>query len=62
MERKPAARILVADDHRLLAEACKSLLEPEFQVIGIMTDERSLLTAAAALKPDVIIIDIAMPH
>jgi len=62
MKRKPVARILIADDHRLLAEACKSLLEPEFQVVGIVTDGRSLLKAAAAMKPDVIILDIAMPH
>lgn len=62
MERKPAARIVIADDHRLLAEACKSLLEPEFQVVGIVTDGRSLLKAAAAMKPDVIILDIGMPH
>jgi DNA-binding NarL/FixJ family response regulator len=62
MERKPVARILIADDHRLLAEACKSLLEPEFQVVGVVTDGRSLLKAAAAMKPDVIILDIAMPH
>jgi DNA-binding NarL/FixJ family response regulator len=62
MERKPVARILIADDHRLLAEACKSLLEPEFQVVGIVTDGRSLLKAAAAMRPDVIILDIAMPH
>jgi DNA-binding NarL/FixJ family response regulator len=62
MGYKPAARILIADDHRLLAEACKSLLEPEFQIVGIVTDGRSLLKAAAAMKPDVIILDIAMPH
>jgi DNA-binding NarL/FixJ family response regulator len=62
MENKAAARVLIADDHRLLAEACKSLLEPEFQVVGIVTDGRSLLKAAAAMKPDVIILDIAMPH
>jgi DNA-binding NarL/FixJ family response regulator len=62
MERKPAARILIADDHRLLAEACKALLEPEFQVIDIVTDGRSLLNAAVAMKPDVIILDISMPH
>jgi DNA-binding NarL/FixJ family response regulator len=31
-EQKPSARILIADDHQLLADACKSLLEPEFQV------------------------------
>ena len=62
MERKPSARILIADDHRLVAEACKSLLEPEFQVVGIVTDGRSLIKSAQSLKPDVILLDIAMPH
>jgi DNA-binding NarL/FixJ family response regulator len=62
MERKPAARLLIADDHRLLADACKSLLEPEFQVVGVVTDGRTLLKVAATLSPDVIILDIAMPH
>ena len=41
MERKPLARLLVADDHKLLAEACKSVLEPEFEVVGIVTDGRA---------------------
>src|SRR5271157_4751751 len=62
MERTPAVRILIADDHRLLAEACKTLLEPEFEVVGIVTDGRSLLKAATEMKPDVIILDIGMPH
>jgi DNA-binding NarL/FixJ family response regulator len=62
MERKPSARLIIADDHRLLADACKSLLEPEFQVIDIVTDGRSLLKTALALKPDIIILDIAMPR
>jgi DNA-binding NarL/FixJ family response regulator len=61
-EQKPAARILIADDHRLLADACKSLLEPEFQVVGIVTDGRSLIHSAVELKPDIIILDIYMPH
>jgi DNA-binding NarL/FixJ family response regulator len=61
MERRNAVRILIADDHRLLAEACKTLLEPEFQVIGIVTDGRSLLKAAIEMRPDVIILDIGMP-
>jgi DNA-binding NarL/FixJ family response regulator len=61
-EQKPAARILIADDHQLLADACKSLLEPEFQVVGIVTDGRRLIAAAAELKPDIIILDIYMPH
>jgi DNA-binding NarL/FixJ family response regulator len=61
-EQKPAARILIADDHRLLADACKSLLEPEFQVVGIVTDGRCLIRSAVELKPDIIILDIYMPH
>src|SRR5580704_4121445 len=62
MERKAAARLLIADDHQLMAEACKSLLEPQYQVVGIVTDGRSLIEAALALKPDVILLDIAMPQ
>jgi DNA-binding NarL/FixJ family response regulator len=55
------ARILIADDHQLLADACKSLLEPEFTVVGIVLDGRALVNAAFILKPDVIIVDIGMP-
>ena len=62
MERKPSARLLIADDHKLLAEACKGLLEPEFEVVGIVTDGRSLVKSALSLKPDVVLLDIAMPH
>ncbi len=61
-EQKPTPRILIADDHQLLADACKSLLEPEFQVVGIVTDGRRLIEAAAVLRPDIIILDIYMPH
>ncbi|MBB5339963.1 response regulator [Tunturiibacter gelidoferens] len=61
MEHRPNARLLIADDHKLLAEACKSILEPRYQIIGIFTDGRSLLQAAFTLKPDVVILDIAMP-
>jgi len=62
MEYKPAARLLIADDHRLVAEACKAMLEPEFQVVGIVGDGRSLVKQALALKPDIVILDIAMPR
>jgi DNA-binding NarL/FixJ family response regulator len=62
MDRKSGARLLIADDHKLVAEACKSLLEPEFQVVGVVTDGRTLLKVAATLNPDVIILDIAMPQ
>ena len=54
-------RVLLADDHTLVLEAFEKLLEPEYAVVGSVSDGRSLLTAAAELKPDVIVLDIAMP-
>ena len=56
------ARVLLADDHLLVAEALKSLLEPEFELVGVVEDGRALLEAAATLRPDVIVADITMPH
>ncbi len=56
------ARLLLADDHKLLAEACKKLLEPEFQVLAVVEDGRSLVKAARDLRPDVVILDIGMPE
>jgi DNA-binding NarL/FixJ family response regulator len=55
-------RILIADDHTLIAELCKTLLESEFDVVGIVSDGRALLRAARTLKPDVIVTDVAMPN
>jgi DNA-binding NarL/FixJ family response regulator len=55
------ARILVADDHTLVAEALKRLLEPEFEVVGTVADGRALLRAAPQLQPDVILVDLNMP-
>ncbi len=54
-------RVLLADDHTLLLEAFEKLLEPEYAVVGTVSDGRALLAAAAELKPDVIVLDIAMP-
>ena len=61
-EPLPAARILIADDHQLLADGCKRLLKPDFESFGVVTDGRSLMSAAAALNPDIILIDIYMPR
>jgi DNA-binding NarL/FixJ family response regulator len=55
------SRILIADDHTLVAELCKRLLETEFDVVGVVSDGRALVRAAGELKPDVIVLDIAMP-
>ncbi|MGB8889224.1 MAG: response regulator transcription factor [Candidatus Korobacteraceae bacterium] len=60
MKQSPA-RLVIADDHRLLADACRRLLEPEFQVVAVVTDGRALINAAVTLKPDIVIVDIAMP-
>lgn len=54
-------RILIADDHVLVAEACKKLLEPDYEVVGIVRDGRTLVRSAAELKPDVVLVDIGMP-
>lgn len=54
-------RILIADDHTLVAEAFKTLLEPEYQVVVLVADGKSLLTAAKELKPDVVLLDLGMP-
>ncbi|HTS56433.1 MAG TPA: response regulator transcription factor [Terriglobales bacterium] len=55
------SRILIADDHNLVAELCQKLLENEFEVVGTVCDGRALVQAAIELKPDVIVVDIAMP-
>jgi DNA-binding NarL/FixJ family response regulator len=54
-------RVLLADDHRLLREAFVKLLEPECDVVGAVADGRALLEAAPELRPDVVVLDIAMP-
>jgi DNA-binding NarL/FixJ family response regulator len=54
-------RILLADDHVLIAQALEHLLRAEFDVVGIVSDGRALLKAAADLKPEVVVVDIGMP-
>lgn len=55
------SRILIADDHTLVAELCKKLLETEFDVVGTVSDGHALVRAASKLKPDVVVVDVAMP-
>ena len=54
-------RVLLADDHQMLADALKGLLEPRFEVVGIVRDGYALVNAAAKLQPDVVVVDIGMP-
>jgi DNA-binding NarL/FixJ family response regulator len=54
-------RVLIADDHRIFAEGLRALLEPEFEVVGLVGDGRELVEAAAAHRPDVVVADVTMP-
>ena len=54
-------RVVIADDHTLIVEAFKKLLEPACEVVGTVTDGRALLAAARDLRPDVVVLDVAMP-
>ena len=56
------ARVLLADDHRMVAEGVKRLLEEEFELAAVVEDGRQLVETARRLRPDVIVADITMPH
>jgi DNA-binding NarL/FixJ family response regulator len=62
MSRASRPRVLLADDHRMVAEGLKSLLSAEFDLVGVVEDGRALIEAARMLRPDVIVADITMPH
>jgi len=54
-------RVLLADDHKIVLEGLKSLLEPEFDLVGTVEDGKALVKQAERLHPDVIVADISMP-
>ena len=54
-------RLLIADDHLETAALLRELLQPEFEVIGNVTDGATLVQSAHRLSPDVIVSDISMP-
>jgi DNA-binding NarL/FixJ family response regulator len=54
-------RVLLADDHDYFLAAATRLLEPEFHVVGAVSDGQSLLEAAGRLSPDVVVLDVSMP-
>jgi DNA-binding NarL/FixJ family response regulator len=53
--------VLLADDHALVVAGLRRVLEPEFDITGVVTDGHALVKAAAELKPDVIVVDVSMP-
>jgi len=54
-------RVLLADDHTLLLEAFRKLLADDCDVVGMVGDGRALVAEATKLKPDVVVVDVAMP-
>jgi DNA-binding NarL/FixJ family response regulator len=62
MSRHTRPQVLLADDHRIMAEGLKSLLGADFELVGVVEDGLALIEAARKLRPDVIVADISMPH
>ena len=54
-------RVVIADDHALMADGVARILAAEFDVVGIVSDGRQLLASVAALAPDIVSLDIGMP-
>jgi DNA-binding NarL/FixJ family response regulator len=56
------ARVLLADDHVLVAEALKSLLADDFDLVGVVADGEAMVEATKRLRPDVVVADVTMPR
>jgi DNA-binding NarL/FixJ family response regulator len=55
-------KVLIVDDHKVVAEGMVRLLSDHFDIVGTLTDGRLVLEAVCRLHPDVILLDISMPH
>jgi len=53
--------VLLADDHKIVLDGLKSLLESQFELVGTVEDGRALVSQAERLRPEVIVVDISMP-
>ena len=53
--------VLLADDHKIVLEGLKGILEDEYEIVGAVSDGRELLEQAQKLNPDVIVADVGMP-
>ena len=60
MKHRP--RILLADDHTMLLDAFRRLLEPRCEIVGTAGDGRALLELAAGTRPEIIVLDVSMPR
>lgn len=59
--RRNLPKIVIADDHTLVAEACRKLLESDYEIVATVSDGRALVRAVAELRPHLVIVDVAMP-
>jgi len=57
----PVPKVLLADDHKIVAQGLELLLKDSFNLLGTVSDGRALLEEAIRLKPDVVVTDISMP-
>jgi DNA-binding NarL/FixJ family response regulator len=55
------SRVLLADDHSMVIDGLRGLLEPEYEVVGAVNDGRAVLPEVRRLQPDVVVVDISMP-
>jgi len=53
--------VLLADDHTMIAEAFRNLIQADYQVVAVVGDGRALLQTALEIKPDVVVVDVGMP-
>ncbi len=54
-------KILIADDHTIVAQGLSNLLKDHYEVVGIVADGRELIKVAREVKPDIIVTDVSMP-
>jgi DNA-binding NarL/FixJ family response regulator len=59
--RRNVPRILIADDHTLVADACRKLLESDYEIVATVGDGRALVQVALELRPHLIVVDVSMP-
>jgi DNA-binding NarL/FixJ family response regulator len=59
--RRNLPRIVIADDHTLVAQACSKLLETDYEIVATVSDGRALVRAVAEFRPHLVIVDVAMP-
>ena len=59
---KARVRLLLVDDHALMVEGIRAMLEPDHDIVGVESDGMSALGAVDRYRPDVVLLDISLPH